>query len=206
MKCIKAVKNALVNQKSGIVTNLFHDNSICELGITFLWEGREFSYDDDELLKMIPLVSQSNLLIHMIDISKFERLAEIKHIVVGFASKIDIVNMNNIPMERTINLMKNENDLQKKVVEFIKNADLYMDDFGYTDIDKLPLLIDVEKSKEKPEEKALDIPDQLMDQIRLVSVYKGIAVPSILFDSTGKNSCSCKLYNRGLGTGKNPCS
>lgn len=229
VKCIKAVKKALVNQNSGIMPNLFHNNSICELGITFLWDGREFSYDfrydvekkeypfekfseilkdkygnekevvwllkdsihskyayeDEELLKMIPFVSQSNLLIHMIDISKFDRLAEMKQIVVGFASKIDIVNMNNIPMERTINLMKNENDLQKKVVEFIKNADLYMDDFEYMDIDKLPLKIDVEKPEGKPEEKALDIPDRLMDQIRLVSVYKGVAVPSILFDSTG---------------------
>nr|WP_296473371.1 AAA family ATPase [uncultured Acetatifactor sp.] len=36
-----------------------------------------------------------------------------------------------------------------------------------------------------PEEKALDIPEQIMDQIRLVSVYKGVHVPSILFDSTG---------------------
>ena len=53
------------------------------------------------------------------------------------------------------------------------------------DIDKLPLKIDVEKPEGKPEEKALDIPDRLMDQIRLVSVYKGVAVPSILFDSTG---------------------
>lgn len=36
----------------------------------------------------------------------------------------------------------------------------------------------------KPEEKALDIPEQIMDQIRLVSVYRGVSVPSVLFDST----------------------
>ena len=145
----------------------------------------EYAYEDEELLKMIPYVSQTNLLIHMIDSSKFDRLAEMKQIVIGFASKIDIVNMNNIPMERTINLMKNENDLQKKVVEFIKNADLYLDDFEYKAIDKLPLKIDIEKPEGKPDEKALDIPEQLMDQIRLVSVYRGVAVPSMLFDSTG---------------------
>lgn len=40
-------------------------------------------------------------------------------------------------------------------------------------------------SDEKPEEKVLDIPDNVMDQIRLVSTYKGVHVPSMLFDSTG---------------------
>ena len=84
-------------------------------------------------------------------------MAEMKRIVTKFASRIDIVNMNNIPLKRTINLMKNQNDLQRKIVEFIKNSDLYMDDFEYVD----------------------------MDKIRLVSVYRGVAVPSVLFDSTG---------------------
>jgi hypothetical protein len=121
----------------------------------------------------------------MIDCSKFDKLAEMKRIVTEFASKIDIVNMNNIPMERTINLMKNKNDLQKKVTEFVKNADLYMDDFEYLDLDKFSVKIDQKKAGGKPEEKALDIPEQIMDQIRLVSVYKGVTVPSILFDSTG---------------------
>ena len=69
----------------------------------------------------------------------------------------DSINRNNIPLKRTINLMKNQNGLQRKVMEFIKNSHLYMDDFEYVD----------------------------MDQIRLVSIYRGIAVPSIIFDSTG---------------------
>lgn len=38
--------------------------------------------------------------------------------------------MNNIPMQHTIELMKNKNQLQQKVVEFIKNADLYMDNLN----------------------------------------------------------------------------
>jgi len=37
----------------------------------------------------------------------------------------------------------------------------------------------------RPEEKALDIPENIMDQIRLVSTYKGVPVPSMIFDSTG---------------------
>lgn len=225
VKCIRGVKNALLNETLGMMSNIFENSSICELGISFLVEGREFSYDfwydtekeeypyekfvevskdqygneketiwlmkdsvlsiydyeDIELSKMIPMVSQNNLLIYMIDVSKFKRLAEMKRIVTAFASKIDVINMNNIPMERTIKLMKNKNNLQNKVVEFIKNSDLYMDNFEYMDLDRLPVKI----RNEKAEEKALDIPEQLMDQIRLVSVYKGVPVPSIIFDSTG---------------------
>ena len=227
VKCIRSAKNILLNQKPRIMPNIFQESTICQLGITFLEEGREFSYDfwyddkkeeypyekfaeitrdqygneketvwllkdiingncqygDEDLLKMMPLISQSNLLFYLVDSSKFQQLAEMKQIVTKFASRIDIVNMNNIPLKRTINLMKNQNDLQRKVVEFIKNSDLYMDDFEYVDMDKIRVKMD--SDEEKPEEKALDIPEQIMDQIRLVSVYRGVAVPSVLFDSTG---------------------
>ena len=227
VKCIRSAKNILLNQKPRIMPNIFQESTICQLGITFLEEGREFSYDfwyddkkeeypyekfaeitrdqygneketvwllkdiingncqygDEDLLKMMPLISQSNLLFYLVDSSKFQQLAEMKRIVTKFASRIDIVNMNNIPLKRTINLMKNQNDIQRKVVEFIKNSDLYMDDFEYVDIDKIRVKMD--SDEEKPEEKALDIPEQIIDQIRLVSVYRGVAVPSVLFDSTG---------------------
>lgn len=227
VKCIRSAKNILLNQKPRIMPNVFQESTICQLGITFLEEGREFSYDfwyddkkeeypyekfaeitkdqygneketvwllkdiingncqygDEDLLKMMPLISQSNLLFYLVDSSKFQKLAEMKRIVTKFASRIDIVNMNNIPLKRTINLMKNQNDIQRKVVEFIKNSDLYMDDFEYVDIDKIRVKMD--SDEEKPEEKALDIPEQIIDQIRLVSVYRGVAVPSVLFDSTG---------------------
>lgn len=117
------------------------------------------------------------------DVNQFGHLAEMKRIATAFASRIDIIDMNNIPLKRTIELMKSPGELQQKIVDFIKNADLYMDGFEYVDMDKVRLKSDSEI--EKLEEKALDIPEQIMDQIRLVSVYKGVPVPSILFDSTG---------------------
>lgn len=227
VKCIRSIKEALLNQDISLMANIFQESPICELGISFLVDGREFSYDfwydsekqeypyekfmeiqkdkygnekqqiwllkdsihseyyydDPELVKMLSIISQSNLLFYLIDANKFERLAEMKKIATDFASRIDIINMNNIPMERTINLMKNKNNLQNKIVEFVKNADLYMDSFEYMDIDKLKLEIGFKD--EKPEEKVLDIPEQFIDQIRLVSIYKGVPVPSIIFDSTG---------------------
>ena len=45
--------------------------------------------------------------------------------------------------------------------------------------------INVFHGDEKPDEKVLDIPENIMDQIRLVSTYKGVHVPSMMFDSTG---------------------
>lgn len=227
IKCIKAIKRILLNQKPSLMSNIFTDSSICELGVTFLAFGRKFVYDfkydvaekefiyesfseilkdqygnekevlwlvkdslqgqydcaDEEAVQMMSLMAKNNLLCYLIDTNKFEHLAEMKRIIVDFAEKIDIINMNNIPMEHTINLMKNKNQLQHKIVEFIKNADLYMDNFEYVDMDQIKLKADDEK--EKPDEKVLELPETIMDQIRLVSTYKGVPVPSMPFDSTG---------------------
>ena len=104
----KKYKNFKLKPK--IMPNIFQDSTICQLGITFLEEGREFSYDfwyddqkneypyekfveiskdqygnekeniwllkdvvsgnyqcdDEDLLKMISLVSQSNLLFYLV--------------------------------------------------------------------------------------------------------------------------------------------
>lgn len=227
IKCIRAIKNVLLNKKSGLMPNIFTDNRLCELGVTFMECGRKFSYDfkydvrketyvyeafseifkdrynnekevywlkkdclndiyecaDEDIQMMIPVMSKGSPLCYLIDTSKFEHLDEMKSILVRFAEKIDIINMNDIPMQHTIELMKNKNQLQQKIVEFIKNADLYMDNFEYVDMDKIKF--EAVEGDEKPEEKVLDIPDNIMDQIRLVSTYKGIHVPSMMFDSTG---------------------
>lgn len=227
IRCIKAIKSVLLNKKNGLMSNIFTDNDICELGVTFLSGGRKFSYDfkydvkkeayvfesfievlkdqynnekevcwlkrdtlneeyeciDTELLTMMPVVAKNNVIFHLIDSTKFKALNEMKEVLVGFAEKIDVINMNNIPMEHTIDLMKNKNQLQQKVVDFIKNADLYMDNFEYVEMGNVKL--NAGGADEKPEEKVLDVPDSVMDQIRLVSTYKGVQVPSMLFDSTG---------------------
>lgn len=86
-------------------------------------------------------------------------------------------------MKKTIELMKNKDGLQEKVVEFIKNADLYMDNFEYVDMDQIKF--DVQTDNEKPDEEVLNMREKLMEQIRLVSTYKGVKVPSLIFDSTG---------------------
>ena len=226
IKCIKEIKNVLLNKKNNLNSNIFSESTVCELGITFLFSGRKFSYDfkydtetkeyiyesfsecfkdqynnekknlwlikdtlheiyeciDQEIESMIPIISKNNLLFYQIDTNKFKHIHEMKEILVGFAEKIDVVNMNNIPMQHTIELMKNKNHTQEKIVEFIKNADLYMDNFEYVDMDQIKVESNAEKN---PDEKVLDLPENIMDQIRLVSTYKGVSVPSLFFDSTG---------------------
>lgn len=227
LKCIRAIKSVLLDKESGLLRNIFSNDEVCQLGVTFLAQGRKFSYDfwynakngeyvyesfteilkdqygnekevlwlkrdtikeeyyciDEDAQKMMSIISKNNLFCYLVDTTKFETLKEMKNILVGFAEKIDIINMNNIPMKHTIELLKNRNNLQEKIVEFIKNADLYMDDFKYVAGDKIQ--VDATDEVGRPEEKALDIPENIMDQIRLVSTYKGVPVPSMIFDSTG---------------------
>jgi hypothetical protein len=227
MKCIRAIKQIMLNKKADLMSNIFTDSDVCDLGVTFLESGRKFSYDlkydvekeevlyesfaevlkdqygnekevfwlvkdsvqeqyscvDEGAVQMMPLVAKNNLLCYLIDTGKFEHLKEMKKIIMDFAGKIDIINMNNIPMKHTIDLMKNKNQLQQKIVEFIKNADLYMDNFEYVEMDQIK--VRGEDESEKPEEKVLDLPETVMEQIRLVSTYKGVHVPSMIFDSTG---------------------
>ena len=214
VKCIRAIKQILLNKETSLIPNIFSKNPVCELGVTFLADGKKYAYDfmydagkeefiyekfvditkdqygnekeiiwllsdsrkeeyycvDEEMIQMMSMVGRNSLLCYMVDASKFKHIAEMKRIISGFAEKIDLINMNNIPMKKTVELI-------------IKNADLYMENFEYVDMDKIQ--VDIHKKEEKPEEKALDIPERVMDQIRLVSTYKGVQVPSLLFDSTG---------------------
>ncbi|WP_297713171.1 ATP-binding protein [Clostridium sp.] len=227
IKCIRSIKNVLLQERSVIRDNIFTDSSISELGITFLLNGNKYSYDfkydtreeefiyekfieitkdtygnekdnivflkdcvnekyeyeDEDLKKMIPLISKSDLLFYQMDVSKFKDLQKIKTILREIANKIEIIDMNNIPMKKTIEMMKNKNKLQDKVVGLIKNADLYLEDFKFLDWDEIE--IDDVDEENNIQEKVLNLPDSVKDYIRLASVYKGVTVPSMGFDSTG---------------------
>lgn len=58
-----------------------------------------------------------------------------------------------------------------------------MDNFEHVDMDQIK--IDDRTENEKPDEEVLNMREKLMEQIRLVSTYKGVKVPSLIFDSTG---------------------
>ncbi|MDP4180471.1 MAG: ATP-binding protein [Bacillota bacterium] len=229
IKSIRSIRNVLLNKDIEVRSNIFNKSTVCEMGVTFLEEGREFKYDfkydaktneylyerfieivhdqysnekeivmlikdsinkeyyyfkEKPLEQMLQLTAKNNILIYLIDTDEFDSFREIKNILLSFASKIEVIDMNNIPIGKTIELLKNKDQMQEKIVNFIKNADLDMDNYQY--IDDSSIAVKVSKVAEsKVEEDALNIPERVMDQIRLTSVYKGIPVPSFIFDSTG---------------------
>ena len=229
IKCIKAIKNSLLNLPMRLITNLFTNSSICELGISFINKGSLYSYDfkydtikkeyiyekfteiirdkysndkedvwysfdvddkdnlkndikDNNLVNVIEAISHNSPIYYTVDTKNFKYIEKMKRILTELANEIDIVDLNNIPLEKTIDLLKNKNKLQEKVVKFIKNADLYLEDYKYADVKDLDIYI---KDDIEPSERALHIKERIMDQMRLTSVYKGNDVPSLIFDSSG---------------------
>lgn len=134
--------------------------------------------EDQKLQEVLNIASTNNILIYTVQTEKFDILNKIKEILINLAKSIVIVTMNNIPNEKTIEILKNKDEETKKIVNFIKNADIYLDDYRYDD--KVQLEVD----NKEAEEEILKNQD-LMDQMRIVSVYKGKPVPSIIFDSLG---------------------
>lgn len=227
VKCIKYIRNVILHEKTMIRSNIFSNNDMVELGVSFLHDNIEYKYDfkykttdyeyvyerfskvntdkygnesetvlilrdvlegkysceSDELKKILPLMARNNILIYLIDSNSFDEIDEMKKILLSFANKIEIVDMNNIPISKTIEILKNRSETQKRVVDFIKNADLYLDDYTY--LEKNSFVIKDKDGEERPAEEVLNVNDRIIDQFKLVSVYKGIAVPSLLFDSTG---------------------
>lgn len=150
------------------------------------FEKNIFFSKDEKLQESLTLMGKNNILLHVVDSSSLPYLQKAKNILTKFASRIIIVDMNNIPLDQTIEILKNHDNIQDDIVSFIKNADLDLEDFKYLETNKIqaeagPL------NKQQPAEDviALKLQKSIEDSFRLVSVYKGKAVPSLLFDSTG---------------------
>ncbi len=133
---------------------------------------------DLNLQNVLNIASTNNILIYTVQIEKFEILQKIKEILTSVANSIEIVDMNHIPNSKTIEILKNKSNETKKIVDFIKNADIYLEDYRYEED------IQFEIDGKEADEKVLKN-QNFVDQIKLVSVYKGKAVPSIIFDSLG---------------------
>ena len=144
-----------------------------------------YKCENSELVTVMKVASKNNILIHLIDVEHFEMLEKAKQIIVGFAEKIDIIDMNNIPLKKTIDMLKMSDEKKTKIVNFILNADLSMDDYKYLSDDELKVRIDLPEENVKPQENALSVAAPIMEMLHLASVYKGKIVPSIIFDSTG---------------------
>lgn len=144
--------------------------------------NQKFYTKDASLQPSIHLMGRKNILIHVVDVATLPYLEEARNVLMNFANKIVIVDMNNIPLDNTIMMLKNHDSLQKDIVSFIKNADLDLEDFKYEE-KNLPFKL----PEQKPSEDVItmQIKQSFEDTLRLTSVYKGVPLPSLLFDSTG---------------------
>jgi len=222
---VKAIKETLLNENIHLKSNIFNESSICELGISFLYEDTNYSYEikyddfshefvyekmseivyeqsgkeseniifekntihriyqcksDEKLKNALEIISKDNILIYTLATENFELLEKMKKILTSIAKSIEIVDMNDVPNKKTIELLKLNDKTTKKVVEFIRNADLYLENYRYEENPKL----DIEMDAETIDTKTLKN-QNIVEQAKLVSVYKGKAVPSIQFDSVG---------------------
>ncbi len=139
--------------------------------------------EDDELSKVLSLVSCNNILIYTINTNKYPIVEQYKKILYEFAAKIDILDMNNIPLDKTIRVLKNDEKIKAKTVELIKLADLDIDDFKYEKSGWNAA--SNEPDVPNPREEILKNSISVEDMLRLTSVHKGKPVQSISFDSTG---------------------
>ena len=230
VRLISMLKMLMLNNRAEIEANIFTNTPIAEVGISFLYDGKEYIlevkyntrkkeyvyerfsevlhdkhrnkkihhllirdntakvyYSEDKDLHVImQAAAKNNILIHLVDTDNFPHLKKIKDIITAFASKIDIVDMNNIPIAKTIDMLKSSEKMHREITNFLLNADLSLEDFRYLNDNEIKVVLrSNDNNSLEPQEKVLSTSSILPEMLHLVSVYKGIQVPSILFDSTG---------------------
>ena len=141
--------------------------------------NERYRFDGDERLgELLGMVSSSNIAVFTINENKYPAAAECKKLLTDFARSVEVVDMNNIPIDKTISVLKDNKDIRERTVELIKLADLDIDDYLYADIPASDESI-------SPQECVLKMGNSPEDMYRLTSVHKGKAVKSLVFDSTG---------------------
>lgn len=232
IRAINSIKNVLLGLVAEVPVNIFTNDTVCYLGISFIENNRAFAYDfkydslvennykrgfryeclkelfidkygnssekelftrdvdkniyfaeDKELSNVLGLVSSDNIFIYTINTNKYPVVEEYKKVLREFAVKIDILDMNNIPLGKTIQVLKNNENIKDKTVELIKLADLDIDDYEYSKSGHDS--VSNESDVPNPQEEILKSIISVEDMFRLTSVHKGKKVQSISFDSTG---------------------
>lgn len=145
-----------------------------------------FYAEDEDLIPVMKVAAKNNILIHLLDTTSFPYLQKAKKVITSFASRIDIVDMNNIPIQKTIDMLKQSEKKHQAIAKFILNADLSLDDFRYLSDDEINIVLEKQNIEDnKPQENAITLSASLTEMLHLTSVYRGIKVPSLLYDSTG---------------------
>lgn len=147
---------------------------------------RFFKSGDRNLVTAMRAAGRGTLLIHALDTTQFPVLEEMRQVLTAFALSIDVIDMNNIPIGKTLDMMKGQDGMRELVTDFVKKADLFLDDFRYATEPVWNATQQLGSFEEaRPSEEALCNHARMNDLFHLESVYKGVRVPSLLYDSTG---------------------
>lgn len=140
-------------------------------------------YENPSLDTVLSVVSSDNILIYTVNTNKCAEMEKYKKILRNLASKIEIFDMGAFPINKTIDVLKNNSNTASDVIELIKSADLEIDDFGYDRSMNLP---QIDSGMSGTVRGRLPDPNVLLnDMLRLTSVHKGRPVRSAAFDSKG---------------------
>ena len=138
--------------------------------------NNQFSSINQELEKTLSILSKDNILIYTLDTEKFPVLNVIKEKLITLGEKIVVIDMNDANDQMEIEILKENSERSKKLVELIKSADLYLDNLYYDENAELSF--------------AKDVKAEFREKFKLVSVYKNQKMPSFLYDSVGTRKFS----------------
>ncbi len=137
-------------------------------------------FDEDKSI-FLPIIPSRLPFLYSVELNSgaFEGLNEHLTEFKKLADSIQIVKMYDIPFENTLEAMKNNNSKKINFIkEFVKNADVAINDFEFDD--NINIEIDGEVN-----EKALSRFSKMSDRFKLITTYGEAKVPSFIFDSTG---------------------
>lgn len=137
----------------------------------------------EEKSELLNVITSNKPLLYTLNLEKgnFSELSIYLEKIKKLSDSIIVLRMFNIPIQNTINALKGSDNNKKNFIkEFVKNADLTIDDFDYAQ----KQLINFEKPKTVNEDALKEIA-QLEEALHLGTKYKNKFVPSILFDSSG---------------------
>ena len=140
-------------------------------------ERNVYRSSDKKAEKVMPVLGFSNILMYVMNPEQSESLRKMKEILFSFAQKIEIINstiFRELNLSKTLGMLKENSDISREVADFIKNADMSLDDIRYEENSRYAE-IGMEKYNDS----------EYSELLKLTSSYRGVALPSIVWDSEG---------------------
>ncbi|MCF0116116.1 MAG: ATP-binding protein, partial [Erysipelotrichaceae bacterium] len=90
--------------------------------------NHEYRCLDKTLENILIAMSRDSLVVYLVDTDQFNTMKKIKGIIQAFASKIEVINIKDIPVQQTEELVQKHKDLKGEVIEFMLTTGLFSED------------------------------------------------------------------------------